>query len=58
MQQPVAQAQEEVVWDEAMMDLDYFHEKMPVERSDPVPEIVQEELRPVEIGLYLRIYVY
>jgi hypothetical protein len=57
MQQPVAQAQEEVVWDDTMMDFDYFHEKMPIEHSDPVPEIVQEQLRPVEIGLYLKIYV-
>jgi len=57
MQQPVSQAQEEVVWDDTMMDLDYFHEKMSNDRSDPVPETVREELRPVEIGLHLKIYV-
>ena len=52
MQQTVVQAQEEVVWDDTMMDLDYFHEKMPVEHPDPAPEFAIQELRPVDIGSY------
>jgi hypothetical protein len=51
MQQHVSQAQEEVIWDDSMMDLDYFHETMPVEQLDPAPESVVQELRPVDIGL-------
>jgi hypothetical protein len=51
MQQPPPQADEEVVWDDSMMEIDYFHETMPLAKPDPAPDPAVQELRHDDIGL-------
>ena len=53
MQQPPPHAEEEVVWDDSMMEIDYFHETMPLAAPDPAPDPAVQELRPADIGLRL-----
>lgn len=53
MQQHVSQdaAQDEVVWDDSMMDLDDYEETQSRERTDPVSASgSQEDIKPTEIG--------
>ena len=51
MQQPPPQADEEVVWDDSMMEVDYFHETLPLAKPGPAPDPLVQELRPADIGL-------
>jgi hypothetical protein len=51
MQQPPPQADEEVVWDDSMMEIDYFHETMPLGKPDPAPDPAVQELHHADIGL-------
>jgi len=51
MQQPPPQADEEVVWDDSMMEIDYFHETMPLAKPDSAPDTAVQELRHTDIGL-------
>ena len=53
MQQHVSQdaAQDEVVWDDSMMDLDDYEETQLHERTDPVSTSgLPEDMKPTEIG--------
>ena len=58
MQQAVSQTNEEVVWDDSMMDLDYFQETIPTSKLEPTPDPVVRELCPADIGLFISLLIF
>ena len=51
MQQPIPQTQDEVVWDDSMMDLEDYVEPQHFQQADPTPETTNLEVQPASIGL-------
>ena len=54
MQQSTQQVQDDVIWDDSMMDLEDYEEngELPIQRSGTAPEAAEQGLQRIDIGLH------
>jgi hypothetical protein len=47
-------AEEEVVWDDSMMDLEDYQEVQPTTQPDQATETGKQDIQPIQIGGYIQ----